>query len=239
MLFGQVINSENLSSSQSTQDRPTRVLNNYRGKKISNPIFGVYRSAVWRDVTRTAYGTLFSSAYVYEFLWSTLMLYRGSIQVHDALTWLSSAENVTTIDSNNFNRRIEITQWLTDARFTNEVAAMKEGAVSWMASQGYDSRTDLEQMLELHIQALLDRYQWKLSKRRKYSIRQTVLRLLTRVPTPLVAGLRAILPRFLKHQLGLDIFHLDTQWRFLSKRNVVFLVHEMEKFRNAVIDTKH
>jgi len=237
-IFGELINEENQFANLSSQDAISRVLTNYAGSKISNPTFGVYRSQVWREVTSLTYTQRFSSAYAYEFVWSACMRYGGVIALHDDLSWMSSAENVSTIEENGFDRTVEIIERFTESRFTVEVAAMKKSVLNWMESKQLSSRNELETMFDLHIEALLRRYRYKRSIEYQSSSRQVLLRLLTALPNFVTPVLRRYSPTPLEQRLGFDIFYLNRNGKSLSRRSARFSHDEFRVFRDAVMQTQ-
>jgi len=220
-LFAQTINSDNKDSSSVSRSASRRVLDNFRGMKISNQMFGVYRSHDWISVSRTCFQEMYSTAYVYEFLWSLLMLYRGEVGVHHDLTWLSSAENPSIMSGASFNRKLDVVEWMTESRYAYEVQKMQQLAVQSLTGLGVEPLEVVESTVSHYCLSFKGRYQHKRTWKYKWRPRQLSLRLLPLIPYQVkIFVKRRVSARFTR-AFGLGIVPLQELHKELARRNVV------------------
>lgn len=233
-LFFRLINFEKQDSSHMFSDGLERVRNTYYPGKLDNQIYGVYRAEQWRSSVATAYSQSFAAATVYEFILLLLIPYSGDVALENALTWMSSAENSSVMQSAGYTRKFNILNWFDNPEYQAEVLGMIELIVGKLSSSCLHDPGKVEAVVRKVTNEFCERYREKKYLRKRISIQRAIRGLLPYSPELVKRAAKNHLPSFLRNSIGFGIFPFSSLERILYSADVHFSLPELEKFQDIV-----
>lgn len=186
-----------------------RLYATYHPGKIGALFYGVYRTAQWVDVVKSAYSVRFGTGYIYDTVLRALLTYRGPIGMVENLTWYCSSENPPIKTAPGMDRSIGFVDWLTSVESAEEVGRCKSLIVDNLAALGSHSRQEVQDAVNFVFDQLLQRYEAKNIIRMSKST--YVKRFLIRFSPRLVKRIgKRIMPRSLRESLDWTVVDYDS-----------------------------
>lgn len=186
-----------------------RLYATYHPGKIGALFYGVYRTAQWVDVVKSAYSVRFRTGYIYDTVIRSLLTYRGSIGMVENLTWYCSSENPPIKTAPGMDRSIGFVDWLTSVESAEEVRRCKGLIVDNLVGLGSHSRQEVQDAVNFVFDQLLRRYEAK--KFARMSMSSYTKTLLIRFSPRLVKRIgKRVMPRSLRKTLDWTVVDYDT-----------------------------
>jgi hypothetical protein len=155
--------------------------------------------------------------------------------VVESVAWLCSGENPPIVDSSSFNRKLDLIDWLTDEKWSNERAHFKASLIDALLASGADSRAEIERAVGEILRVLTERYAEKLKVRTstKVKLKQVVVRIMPRSVKRLA---KRVLPRKLKGSFGWQGASVSAVAEALRSRGISSDSSELKTFERLVLE---
>ena len=148
-----------------------RLYATYHPGKIGALFYGVYRTAQWVDVVKSAYSVRFGTGYIYDTVIRVLLTYRGPVGVEEVAMWFCGAENPPVRDAPGMNRNVGFVEWLSSDATRGEVSDCIRVMVDDLVALGQDEPHEIRSAVEFVVSELRNRYQKKAAIRARPTVR--------------------------------------------------------------------